>query len=141
HAALVASNLSKAREHNPPLQADSGPALLLVLLVLHRAALLGDLGLIRRFRGLELRRRLFDLLLMFLLDLGLLPRGFGVALGFRRVQLRLRVVAVRFLFRELLLLEPRLVDATAVLLSLLREQLLLRCLLASHPLLLLAPRA
>src|SRR5437763_9057701 len=109
-----------------PFRRTPGPALLLVLLVLHRAALLGDLGLVRRFRCLELRCRLFDLLLMLLLDLGLLARRFGVALGFGRIQLRLRLVAVCFLSRELLLLQPRLVDAAAVFPSLLRAQLLLR---------------
>src|SRR5438552_3719029 len=121
-----------------PFRRTPGPALLLVL---HRAALLGDLGLVRCFRGLELRRRLFDLLLMLLLDLGLLARRFRVALGFRRIQLRLRVVALRFLPRELLLLQPRLVDPAAVFLGLPGEQLLLRRLLRPHPLLLLAARA
>src|SRR5207302_9724310 len=81
------------------------------------------------------------LLLMLLLDLGLLARRFGVALGFRGIQLRLRIVAIRFLPRELLLLEPRLVDPAAVSLGLPGEQLLLRRLLSPHPLLLVAARA
>src|SRR5439155_5128285 len=76
---------------------------LLLLFVFRRAALLGDLGLIRRFRRLELRRRVCDLLLMLLLDVGLLSGRFGVAPGFRRVQLRLRLVALRPLALETLL--------------------------------------
>src|SRR5438034_1868478 len=127
----------------PPHGGHIGPPLLLLLLlfVFCRAALLGDLGLIRRFRRLELRRRFFNLFLMLLLDVGLLSGRFGVALGLRRVQLRLRLVAIRTLSLETLLLDARRLDAASIFLSLSGEQPLLRRLRTLHALDLFAPRA